>query len=78
MPPPSLFLPIIREDDVQLAPKVRVDVETAHAWTRGEQPLNPDDGRFYRFQTFARRATLDDIARAGMRVVIEPKNEEER
>lgn len=47
VPPPSLFFPIGREDDVKLAPAVQVDVETAHAWARGERPLHlePKAGR---------------------------------
>jgi transcriptional regulator with XRE-family HTH domain len=76
VPPPSLFLPIIREDAVQLAPKVRVEVEAAHAWARGEAPLDPSDGQFYRFQTFARRATLADLEALGIRIVQEEPNDE--
>ena len=76
VPPQSLFLPIIRQDDVQLAPKVRVAVDVAHAWARGEEPLDPHDGPFYRFQTFARRATLADLETLGIRVIQErPKAE---
>jgi hypothetical protein len=71
VPPPSLFLPLIRKDDVLLAPRRRTDVETAHAWARGEQPLDPDDGPSYRFQTFARRATLADLEALGIRIVQE-------
>jgi transcriptional regulator with XRE-family HTH domain len=76
VPPASLFLPITREDDVDLTPKVRVEVETAHAWVRGERPLDPTDGRFYRFQTFAKRATLADLEELGIRIVQEqPKSD---
>ena len=75
VPPPSLFLPIIREDDVQVAPKVRIDVDTAHAWARGEEPLDPNDGPFYRFQTFARRATLADLEHLGIRFVHAPRED---
>ncbi len=76
VPPPSLFLPISREDDVHLAPEVCVDVEAAHAWVRGERPLDPDDGQFYRFQTFARRATLADLETLGIRIVQEQPTKE--
>jgi transcriptional regulator with XRE-family HTH domain len=73
VPPPSLFLPIIRDDDIALAPDVRVDADTAHAWARGERPLKPDNEAFYRFQTFARRATLSDLEhRLGIQIVQEP------
>lgn len=76
--PASLFLPVVREDDVQLTPAIRVDVETAWAWIRGEQPLDPgpDAEQFYRTQTFARRATLADLERLGIRIVLEPKEGE--
>lgn len=70
----SLLLPVIREDDVQLAPEVRVDVDTAHAWARGEQPLRPDDpdgARFYRFQRYeppAPPATREELEAMGITV----------
>ncbi len=75
VPPPSLFLPLSREDDVLLAPQIRADVDAAHAWVRGEQPLSQDDARFYRFHTFARRATLADLEALGIQIVQEPHKE---
>jgi transcriptional regulator with XRE-family HTH domain len=76
VPPASLFLPINRHaEDVELAPNHVVDVETAHAWDRGERPLNVEDDEavsFYRFQTFARPATLTDLEELGIRFVREP------
>jgi hypothetical protein len=72
VPPPSLFLPIVRDDDVQLSPAIRVDVDTAHAWARGEQALREDSASFYRFQTFARKTgTLADLEQLGIRIVHE-------
>jgi transcriptional regulator with XRE-family HTH domain len=65
--PASLFLPIVREDDIALTPTARVDLDTAHAWLRGEHPLDPDAGPFYRFQRYAKRATLGDLERLGFR-----------
>jgi transcriptional regulator with XRE-family HTH domain len=75
VPPPSLFLPIIRQDDVQLTSRVRIDVDTAHAWTRGERPLDPENARYYSFQTYARPATLADLEALGIRVIHEPKED---
>lgn len=78
VPPPSLFFPRTREDDVELAPKVRVDADTAHAWARGERPLNPDDldnAHLYRVQTFPRKATLRDLEALGIQVIHHPPKE---
>jgi len=72
LPPPSLFFPLMREDDIRLAPKLRVKVDIAHAWARGEAPLDEAERSFYAFQTFARRATVDDLERLGIRVVHGP------
>jgi transcriptional regulator with XRE-family HTH domain len=77
VPPASLFLPISHGARVQLAPKRIVDVETAHAWNRGERPLDvedPEAERFYRFQTFAlpHKATLEDLEALGIKIVHEP------
>ncbi len=75
--PIHLFLPIFNEDDVLLAPKVRVDVETAYDWARGEQPLGEDD-RFYRFQgrhQRAKPATRADLEAMGIKVILEPRKE---
>jgi transcriptional regulator with XRE-family HTH domain len=71
IPPPSLFLPLARDDDVQLTADLTVGVDAAHAWVRGEQPLDPSDEAFYRFQTFARKATVADLAQIGIRFVQE-------
>lgn len=71
VPPPSLFLPIVRDDDVQLSPAIRVDVDTAHAWARGELALREESSSFYRFQTFARKTTLADLEQLGIRIVHE-------
>ncbi len=75
VPPPSLFLPLTREDDVALAAGLHVDADTAHAWARGEHPLAPEDGQFYRFQTFPRRPSLADLEALGIRFIQEPPKE---
>lgn len=52
--PVSLFLPLTRADDIQLAPAHTADVETAYQWIRGDHPLNEKDRdavAFYRFQS---------------------------
>ena len=76
--PMHLFLPIIDEDDVQLAPRARADVQSARAWVRGERPLGEDD-RFYRLQApyEPRKATLADLEALGIPVRPEPNREEE-
>jgi transcriptional regulator with XRE-family HTH domain len=82
VPPPSLFLPIVREDDVELAPRVRVDVDTAHEWVRGDRPLDPTNGQFYRFQRFTRRVGPGELERflagAGIEVVEQPRPTRQR
>ncbi len=74
--PVHLFLPITDEDDVLLAPEVRVDPGTAYEWARGDHPLGEDD-RFYRFQgprQRAKAATLADLEEMGiLQVTLEPK-----
>jgi len=76
VPPASLFLPLApHADDVRLTPERVVDAARAHAWDRGEGPLNAEDAeavRFYRFQTFARPATVADLEELGIRFVREP------
>jgi transcriptional regulator with XRE-family HTH domain len=77
VPPASLFLPISRGAEVQLTAEIVVDVDTAHAWSRGERPLkdgDPDAERFYSFQTLARpyKATLEDLEKLGIKIVHEP------
>ena len=63
VPVTSLLLPIIEDDDVQLAPNVRVSVDVAHAWARGDRPLDPDDERYYRFQSFVPQLGWSQLAR---------------
>ena len=75
VPPSSLYLPLFDDDDVQLTPDLVVDVGTAHRWARGDQPLDPDNERFYRFQSYrarkepVRKATVEDYRRAGIELV---------
>ncbi len=61
--PMHLFLPIDGDDPVQLAPALEVDAPLARAWARGEQPLRPEDARFYAFQAPSVRLTAGDLAR---------------
>jgi transcriptional regulator with XRE-family HTH domain len=76
VPPQSLFLPIIRDNEVQLAANVSVDVEEAHAWARGEGPLDQANRRFYRYQSFESEkpppVTPADLGRLGIRMTTEP------
>jgi transcriptional regulator with XRE-family HTH domain len=81
--PSSLYLPVIEDDDVQLAPALPpVDVATAHAWTRGERPLDPANERFYNYQTYGwrpptpQRPTLEDLERLGIPVVFQESKKE--
>lgn len=79
--PLSLLLPLTRQDDIQLAPDLTVDAETAYRWARGERPLGSeaDAQAFYRFQSparaFARPATLEDLRELGIDVAFQPKED---
>jgi transcriptional regulator with XRE-family HTH domain len=83
--PVFLFLPIDGDAPVRLAPKLQVDGAHARAWARGEQPLRPENRRFYLFQApdepFPRHrvsslAELRDYAdELGVRVIHEPREE---
>ena len=48
--PIHLFLPIEGES-AHLAPKLKVQIDRARAWARGQRPLDPTNARFYQFQS---------------------------
>ncbi len=56
----SLIVPLTREDELRLAPKVSIDVEKAFAWARGEMSLSdaPADRAFYRFESHQQQLGL--------------------